>query len=86
MSDIQERLADAIDDVYGVGHYWDLCEEAADEIERLRKRVEVLESTLRFMSGLLSTYGHWAGMHPQEVMGEVRPWLSASTDRLGQGW
>jgi len=42
-----------------------------DERDALRKRVEELESTLRFMSGLLSTYGHWAGMHPQEVMGEV---------------
>jgi len=41
------------------------------EFDGLGKRVEELESTLRFMSGLLSTYGHWAGMHPQEVMDEV---------------
>ena len=38
MTDIVERLRKA-DKFSGlaVGHYWNLCEEAADEIERLRR-------------------------------------------------
>ena len=39
MTDIVERLrqADKFSGLDDVGHYWNLCEEAADEIERLRR-------------------------------------------------
>ena len=41
MTDVVERLRKA-DKFSGldVGHYWNLCEEAADEIERLRRELD----------------------------------------------
>ena len=50
MTDIVERLRKA-DKFSGldVGHYWNLCEEAADEIERLlRERDEARELAVRW--------------------------------------
>jgi hypothetical protein len=46
MTDITERLRDlARDNGYrGIGEYWNACEEAADEIYRLRARVAELEA------------------------------------------
>lgn len=46
MADITERLRDlARDNGYrGIGEYWNACEEAADEIDRMRARVAELEA------------------------------------------
>lgn len=43
--DIVERLRDG---VYGLNHI-ELCKEAADEIERLRKIIESMDSELDFV-------------------------------------
>lgn len=48
MTDITERLRDlARNNGYrGIGEYWNACEEAADEIDRLRARVAELRGYL----------------------------------------
>lgn len=67
MTDIIERLRDGTLSPY---RQWELCGEAADEIERLRKEVECLQLTIKgFHSGIAAAQARESVM--RDILGKV---------------
>lgn len=61
MSDIVERLRTA--DIYDHADADKICNEAADEIEKLRAENERLTNNARSETRLLAAYHKWCDMH-----------------------
>lgn len=61
--DILERLRTIPRSGLPIGHTWNLCDDAADEIEKLRAENERLTNNARSETRLLAAYHKWCDMH-----------------------